>query len=317
MASSTALSGVNCLAALHSATASSSATSAVSCRCALPRTANGVSHNNKLRGSVGLRQSSFVADQTSKAFAVGVAKARGGALHTACKIEEGQKAPDFTLKDQNNRDISLSRFRGKPVVLYFYPKDDTPGCTKQACYFRDSYEVYKKAGADVVGISSDSPESHKAFADKHNLPFTLLTDKDGALRKQFGIGNDFLGALPGRQTYLLDGQGTVKLVYNNQFMPEKHVSETLRVIEKIKPEETEIRDLPKMGLAMIGKIFKSSEQNEQEEKKDDALEKIGKIFKNPEQIEKGKKETEDNLSVIGKIFKNPEQIRKGQKGDGA
>jgi hypothetical protein len=111
--------------------------------------------------------------------------------------------------------------------------------------------------------------SSQAFAAKHNLPFTLLSDEGGAVRKEFGIKNDFLGALPGRQTYLLDGAGTVKLVYNNQFMPEKHISETLRVIEKIKPEQTELKDLPKVGLGMIGKIFKNPEQIPRGGKKED------------------------------------------------
>lgn len=131
----------------------------------------------------------------------------------------------------------------------------------------------------------------QAFAEKHNLPFTLLSDENGGVRKEFGIKNDFLGALPGRQTYLLDGSGVVKLVYNNQFMPEKHVSETLRVIEIIKPEQKELKDLPKVGLGMIGKIFK-----------------------NPEQISKGGKK-EEELGMLGKMFKNPEQIARGGKKD--
>jgi peroxiredoxin Q/BCP len=223
-----------------------------------------------------------------------VGNVRGrGAFSTTCKVDVGDEAPSFTLKDQNGRDVSLSKFKGKPVVLYFYPKDDTPGCTKQACYFRDSYEAYKKAGAEVVGISADPVDSHKAFAEKHNLPFTLLSDENSAVRKEFGIKNDFLGALPGRQTYLLDGSGVVKLVYNNQFMPEKHISETLRVIEQIKPEQTELKDLPKVGLGMIGKIFKNPEQISKGGKKEEELGMIGKIFKNPEQIPRGGKKDEE------------------------
>jgi peroxiredoxin Q/BCP len=218
-----------------------------------------------------LGSSNFVAGEIQRTFGVATQKvaARAAATCTTCKIDVGDEAPSFTLKDQNGRDVSLSKFKGKPTVLYFYPKDDTPGCTKQACYFRDSYEAYKTAGAEVIGISSDSVESHKAFAAKHNLPFTLLSDEGGAVRKEFGIKNDFLGALPGRQTYLLDGAGVVKLVYNNQFMPEKHISETLRVIEKIKPEQKELKDLPKVGLGMIGKIFKNPEQIPRGGKKED------------------------------------------------
>lgn len=129
--------------------------------------------------------------------------------------------------------VSLSKFKGKPVVLYFYPADESPGCTKEACAFRDSYEKFKKAGAEVVGISADGPESHKAFAKKYRLPFTLLSDEGNKIRKEWGVPGDFFGSLPGRETYVIDKKGVVQLVYNNQFQPEKHIDETLKMLQSL------------------------------------------------------------------------------------
>ncbi|XP_057767723.1 peroxiredoxin Q, chloroplastic [Salvia miltiorrhiza] len=149
------------------------------------------------------------------------------------KVSEGTQAPSFTLKDQNGRTVSLSKFKGKPVVVYFYPADETPGCTKQACAFRDSYEKFKKAGAEVVGISGDEASSHKAFAEKYKLPFTLLSDEGNKVRKEWGVPSDLFGALPGRQTYVLDKNGVCRLVYNNQFQPEKHIDETLKFLKSV------------------------------------------------------------------------------------
>ncbi|KAL0374616.1 UNVERIFIED_CONTAM: Peroxiredoxin Q, chloroplastic [Sesamum radiatum] len=149
------------------------------------------------------------------------------------KVAEGTLPPTFTLKDQNGRPVSLSKFKGKPVVVYFYPADETPGCTKQACAFRDSYEKFKKAGAEVIGISGDGTESHKAFAQKYNLPFTLLSDEGNKVRKEWGVPSDLFGALPGRQTYVLDKNGVCRLVYNNQFQPEKHIDETLKFLKSV------------------------------------------------------------------------------------
>nr|GMD33651.1 peroxiredoxin Q, chloroplastic [Ipomoea batatas] len=147
------------------------------------------------------------------------------------KVSKGSVPPSFTLKDQAGRNVTLSKFKGKPVVVYFYPADDTPGCTKQACSFRDSYEKFKKAGAEVVGISGDNPTSHKAFAEKYKLPFTLLSDEGNSVRKEWGVPADLFGALPGRQTYVLDKKGVVQLIYNNQFQPEKHIDETLKLLQ--------------------------------------------------------------------------------------
>ncbi|RDX78774.1 Peroxiredoxin Q, chloroplastic [Mucuna pruriens] len=149
------------------------------------------------------------------------------------KVTKGSKPPNFTLKDQSGKNVSLSNFKGKPIVVYFYPADETPGCTKQACAFRDSYEKFKKAGAVVVGISGDDPSSHKAFASKYRLPFTLLSDEGNKVRKEWGVPGDFFGSLPGRETYVIDKNGVVQLVYNNQFQPEKHIDETLKILQSL------------------------------------------------------------------------------------
>uniref|UniRef100_A0A7I4CTM5 thioredoxin-dependent peroxiredoxin n=1 Tax=Physcomitrium patens TaxID=3218 RepID=A0A7I4CTM5_PHYPA len=147
------------------------------------------------------------------------------------ELAVGDPLPPLSLKDQDGREIKLSKFRGRPLILYFYPANETPGCTKQACSFRDSYEDYRKLGATVVGVSGDSPESHKAFKAKYNLPYTLLSDEGNKVRKAFGVPADFFGALAGRQTYVVNRQGIITLIYNNQFQPEKHVPETLKVLQ--------------------------------------------------------------------------------------
>uniref|UniRef100_A0ACD5XY10 Uncharacterized protein n=1 Tax=Avena sativa TaxID=4498 RepID=A0ACD5XY10_AVESA len=163
-----------------------------------------------------------------------VPRRRAASTGIVCgKVNKGSVPPNFTLKDQDGKTVSLSKFKGKPVVLYFYPADETPGCTKQACAFRDSYEKYKKAGAEVIGISGDDAASHKAFAKKYRLPFTLLSDEGNKVRKEWGVPSDLFGTLPGRQTYVLDKKGVVQYIYNNQFQPEKHIGETLKIIENL------------------------------------------------------------------------------------
>jgi peroxiredoxin Q/BCP len=142
---------------------------------------------------------------------------------------EGTPAPDFTLQDQNGTEVTLSSLRGQWAIVYFYPKDDTPGCTAESCSFRDSYEAFTDVGARVVGISSDSVASHKAFAEKYNLPFTLLADTGGSVRKEWGVGRT-LGLIPGRVTYVIDPEGVVKRRFSSQFSPKKHIDEALAVI---------------------------------------------------------------------------------------
>src|SRR5712692_6249431 len=119
-------------------------------------------------------------------------------------VKVGDRAPDFTLPSLTGEPVSLESFLGKKaIVLYFYPKDQTAGCTAEACAFRDNYEVFQEAGAEVIGISSDSQESHQKFATRNHLPFILLSDKGGAVRKRYGATST-LGLLPGRVTYLID-----------------------------------------------------------------------------------------------------------------
>ncbi len=119
------------------------------------------------------------------------------------------------------------------MVLYFYPKDDTPGCTRQACAFRDGYEEFGKLDAEVVGISSDSVESHKGFAEKHSLPFPLLSDEGGKVRKLYGVPTTF-GLFPSRVTYVVDAEGTVGHVFASQLGVEEHVEEAREALGSIR-----------------------------------------------------------------------------------
>jgi thioredoxin-dependent peroxiredoxin len=147
-------------------------------------------------------------------------------------IKVGDAAPGFQLSDQSGNQVSLETFRGKPLVLYFYPKDDTPGCTAESCAFRDQYEVFQSAGAAVVGISGDSPESHQKFASKYQLPFTLLSDPGDQVRKAFGATTAF-GLIPGRITYVIDGQGVVRYQFDSMFNFKAHVDEALKALKQL------------------------------------------------------------------------------------
>lgn len=148
-------------------------------------------------------------------------------------LKTGDKAPDFSLPKQDGTPVHLKELLQKgTVVLYFYPKDDTPGCTREACSFRDSYETFKEAGAEVVGISSQSAASHEAFAAKHRLPFTLLADEGGKVRRQYGVPST-LGLLPGRVTYVIDRSGTVRHVFNSQLNATRHVTEALGIVKQL------------------------------------------------------------------------------------
>jgi len=145
-------------------------------------------------------------------------------------IRVGDAAPDFDLPDAGGRRVRLSDYKGtRGVVLYFYPKDDTPGCTKEACSFRDSYEAFRDAGAEVIGVSSDSTASHGRFAEKYRLPFVLVADAGGELRKRYGVPST-LGLLPGRVTYVIDRDGIVRHVFNSQLQATKHVDEALAAL---------------------------------------------------------------------------------------
>jgi peroxiredoxin Q/BCP len=145
-------------------------------------------------------------------------------------VKPGDLAPDFSLPDAAGRMVSLADFRGrKPVVLYFYPKDDTSGCTKEACSFRDRYDAFTAAGAEVIGVSSDGSASHQRFAEKHRLPFLLLSDAGGRVRTRYGVPAT-LGVLPGRVTFVIDRHGVVRHVVNSQMQATRHVDESLAAL---------------------------------------------------------------------------------------
>lgn len=151
----------------------------------------------------------------------------------AAGLAVGDRAPAFTLKDQDGTPVSLADFAGrKNVVVYFYPKDDTPGCTKESCSFRDQYAAFTDIGAEVIGISSDSEQSHKKFAAKHRLPFPLLADVGGEVRKRFKVPKS-LGLLPGRVTFVIDKQGVIRHVFNSQLNATKHVDEAIGVLRTL------------------------------------------------------------------------------------
>ena len=146
-------------------------------------------------------------------------------------IKEGSTAPAFKTKDANGETVSLKDLRGQKVVLYFYPKDDTPGCTKEACSFRDGFAKFKKRGITVLGISPDNQAAHKKFETKYKLPFTLLTDTDHSIAEAYGVwgekkfmGRTYMGIL--RTTFLIDEKGKIKKVFE-KVKPEDHASEVL------------------------------------------------------------------------------------------
>ena len=145
-------------------------------------------------------------------------------------LELNQPAPDFTLPTPSGAPFRLSQLRGRNVVLYFYPKDNTPGCTTQACDFRDQYEEFQDLGAEVVGVSSDSEASHQQFAQKHRLPFPLLADAGGAVRKLYEVPRALLGLLPGRVTFVIDKAGVIRYIFNSLSGAADHVSKTKEVL---------------------------------------------------------------------------------------
>ncbi|ESU26115.1 peroxiredoxin [Flavobacterium limnosediminis JC2902] len=148
-------------------------------------------------------------------------------------IKVGDKLPLFEAKDQKGDVFSIaSVLHKKVVVIYFYPKDDTPGCTQQACFFRDQYEEFNEIGAEVIGISADSVKSHEEFVTKYKLPFILLSDEDKSLRKLFGVPTHFFGLLPGRVTYVVDKEGVVRLVFDSR-NAESHFPKVLETVKKI------------------------------------------------------------------------------------
>ena len=148
-------------------------------------------------------------------------------------VRVGDLAPVFTLPSQSGVVFNLADLIGKKsIVLYFYPKDFSRGCTAEACAFRDSYEAFKEVDAEVIGVSSQSVESHDKFASLYKLPFTLLSDENDQVRKLYGVPSMF-GILPGRVTYVIDKKGIIRYIFNSQLNPTKHIEEALRIIREI------------------------------------------------------------------------------------
>ena len=151
-------------------------------------------------------------------------------------LKIGDRAPDFTLPAGDGRDVSLSDYAGKKtVVLYFYPKDDTPGCTAEACDFRDNHATFAAAGAEVIGVSADSASAHESFAKKHGLGFPLLSDASGEVRGLYGIKASF-GIFPGRVTFVIDRIGVVRYVFDSLLRFRAHVSNALEIVKKLEAE---------------------------------------------------------------------------------
>jgi thioredoxin-dependent peroxiredoxin len=151
-------------------------------------------------------------------------------------LQPGAKAPEFNTTDQSGKKITLKDYRGKKVVLYFYPKDDTPGCTKEACAFRDHFAEFKKLGVEVLGVSVDTEKSHKAFAEKFKLPFTLLADTEKKIVNAYGVwgeksmyGRKYLGT--NRVTYLINESGYIAAVFP-KVKPQEHAPEILALISQ-------------------------------------------------------------------------------------
>lgn len=154
------------------------------------------------------------------------------------RIAVGDPVPDFTLPDQDGNPVHVADLIAKgPVVIFFYPKDESMGCTAEVCSFRDQYDVFREAGATVVGISMDSAKSHRRFIEHHHLPFMLLSDAKGKVQKLFGVAKTF-GLLPGRATYVIDQKGIVRYTFSSQFLPLQHVTEAVQVLQTLKNENS-------------------------------------------------------------------------------
>ena len=150
----------------------------------------------------------------------------------------GAQAPDFSVETHDGTALQLSELlEHSAVVLFFYPRDFTPGCTAEACAFRDDYADFAKAGAAVVGVSADSGESHRRFAQHHDLPFPLISDADGALRKAYGVDKVW-GVLPGRVTFVIDRQGTVRNVFDSALFARRHSGDSLATVTRLIREDS-------------------------------------------------------------------------------
>ena len=149
------------------------------------------------------------------------------------ELKVGDKIPNFKAKDSNGNDFDSQTLVGlKPIVVYFYPKDNTPGCTAQACSFRDQYEDFKDLGAEVIGISGDSVASHQEFTNHYKLPFILLSDPDKKTRKLFGVATQLFGLVPGRVTYVADKNGVIQMIFDSM-LAAKHIPKALKTIKEL------------------------------------------------------------------------------------
>lgn len=152
-------------------------------------------------------------------------------------LKKGDKIPSFSLQDQYGKPFHVDEFLGsKNLVIFFYPKDESPGCTKQACSFRDHYEEFRSLDTEVVGISGQDNQSHTAFSEKHRLNFRILSDSGNRVRNMFGVPSDFLGMIPGRVTYVVDKQGTITHIYNSQVNIQKHINSALQSLRAFHKE---------------------------------------------------------------------------------
>ena len=150
------------------------------------------------------------------------------------KLTVGSTIPAFKLFDQDGNLFDIQSVSGKKnLVIYFYPKDDSPGCTKEACSFRDQFEVFKEVDAAVIGISAQSVKSHKEFAEKYRLNYTLLSDEGNRVRNLFGVPTNLFGLIPGRVTYVVNKSGKVIYLFNSQIKAEQHVSEAIRILKEL------------------------------------------------------------------------------------
>lgn len=153
-------------------------------------------------------------------------------------IQIGDKCPQFVLPNQHGQEVDIQNYIGNRIlIIYFYPKDDTPGCTKEACMFRDSYEEFVDLGCEVIGISSDSIESHKKFAETYRLSFPLLADTKGKVRKSFGVPGNLFGLIPGRVTYIIDKKGIVREIHNSLLDPAGHLNKALETVRILQQED--------------------------------------------------------------------------------
>lgn len=149
-------------------------------------------------------------------------------------LKPSTKAPLFTLKDQDGNAFDLKSLIGqKIIVLFFYPKDNTPGCTAEVCSFRDNYAGFKAYNAEVIGISSDSQNSHQDFKNKHKLPYKLLSDPEQQVARLYGLKNSLLGLLKERTSFVIDKNGIIRHAYSSQFFPYKHIDEALKTVQQL------------------------------------------------------------------------------------